>query len=663
MTISKLLTITALMSAASLVAQTSDVTPPSLIEFDFNPKAIDVTVRAQNVTATLQVTDDLSGVNYMYVYFQSPSGQYQDQYLSSFDRIAGTQFDGAYQADVEIPQFSEAGTWQAYVYVYDAVGNYSYISTSALADGGFATDLTVTSTPDTTAPTVAGLTITPSSIDVSSGDQVLTIDLHLTDDLSGVDIDQAYVYLQSEANQQRQQSSGYYFTLIGGADLDGMWQASMTIPQYSEDGVWNLDLWLVDKAANRTYLDYTTLAGMGFTPSFTVTAAPEDTTAPQLSNLTFTPSVIDTSAGAQYVDVSLDLTDDQAGVDFWADYGDSYYHGVQFRSPSAGQNHGACCTAWSLTSGTVLNGTWQATIYFPQYSEAGTWKARLIQVSDRVHNWFNMEADQIEAAGFSADLVIVRPSLEGDGTVDTGGGTVEDETFGSQATVTFPPNAVDGETDVAIDVFESPIDVDTPQGFQGIGTNFVNISLTPEPTYPFPSPGVTLVLPLSGPELLPVGFAIPLYYVETVSGTLQPMLDTAGFPVIGYVDPGQLTATFAGISHFTIVVGLVPDVISVSIDIHPSESNDVNAVNSSSKGKIPVAILSTESFLATTEIDQTTITFGKTGDEASLSKCNGNGEDVNSDGILDLVCHFSTRLTGFAAGDTAACSRARLGQA
>ena len=56
--------------------------------------------------------------------------------------------------------------------------------------------------------------------------------------------------------------------------------------------------------------------------------------------------------------------------------------------------------------------------------------------------------------------------------------------------------------------------------------------------------------------------------------------------------------------------------------------------------------------MATIEIDQNTITFGSTGDEASLSRCNGNGEDVNSDGLLDLVCHFTTTLTGLGLGDT-----------
>jgi len=44
--------------------------------------------------------------------------------------------------------------------------------------------------------------------------------------------------------------------------------------------------------------------------------------------------------------------------------------------------------------------------------------------------------------------------------------------------------------------------------------------------------------------------------------------------------------------------------------------------------------------------------FGRTGNEHSLAFCNPNGDDVNRDGFLDLVCHFDTEATGFQFGDT-----------
>src|SRR5207249_11988003 len=96
--------------------------------------------------------------------------------------------------------------------------------------------------------------------------------------------------------------------------------------------------------------------------------------------------------------------------------------------------------------------------------------------------------------------------------------------------------------------------------------------------------------------------------------------------------------------------GLIPNAIQVGLDIKPGSLP--NSVNSTSAGTIPVAILSTSRFNAVTSVDFSTLTFGRTGNEKSLKFCNGNGEDVNGDRLLDLVCHFNTGKAGFQFGDT-----------
>lgn len=62
-----------------------------------------------------------------------------------------------------------------------------------------------------------------------------------------------------------------------------------------------------------------------------------------------------------------------------------------------------------------------------------------------------------------------------------------------------------------------------------------------------------------------------------------------------------------------------------------------------------MAILSTDSFDAPNDVMIPLLTFGRTGDERSLKRC---GEDVNEDGLLDLVCHFDNQKAGFKSGDT-----------
>jgi len=89
----------------------------------------------------------------------------------------------------------------------------------------------------------------------------------------------------------------------------------------------------------------------------------------------------------------------------------------------------------------------------------------------------------------------------------------------------------------------------------------------------------------------------------------------------------------------------------VDISIKPGAEAPV-PINSKSHGKTPVAILSTPTFNALTSVDATSLTFGRTGQEHSLNFCNTGVEDVNGDGLPDLVCHFDTQGTGFHSGDT-----------
>ncbi len=92
-----------------------------------------------------------------------------------------------------------------------------------------------------------------------------------------------------------------------------------------------------------------------------------------------------------------------------------------------------------------------------------------------------------------------------------------------------------------------------------------------------------------------------------------------------------------------------PTALEVTIDIKPG--GFPNPINPGSKGTIPVAILSTSGFDAPSQVDTTSLRFGRTGNESSLAFCS-SPQDVNGDGLLDLVCHFSIQKTGFQTGDT-----------
>ena len=84
----------------------------------------------------------------------------------------------------------------------------------------------------------------------------------------------------------------------------------------------------------------------------------------------------------------------------------------------------------------------------------------------------------------------------------------------------------------------------------------------------------------------------------------------------------------------------------VEIDIKPGSFP--NSINPSSNGVIPVAILGTSDWDAST-VEPTSLKFTAVGNVPTLDTSNAIGfgfEDVNGDGFLDLVAHFPTQTTG-----------------
>jgi cell wall-associated NlpC family hydrolase len=131
--------------------------------------------------------------------------------------------------------------------------------------------------------------------------------------------------------------------------------------------------------------------------------------------------------------------------------------------------------------------------------------------------------------------------------------------------------------------------------------------------------------------------------------TYSVLVDTAGstltladkVPIRNIPSQGYgIRSTGAAISQF----------IPVAIDIKPGSSD--NPINPKSNGEIPVAILSSTMFNAPREVDVASLSFGRTGNERSLAFCNTGGEDVNGDGLLDLMCHFDNQTAAFRSGDT-----------
>lgn len=157
-------------------------------------------------------------------------------------------------------------------------------------------------------------------------------------------------------------------------------------------------------------------------------------------------------------------------------------------------------------------------------------------------------------------------------------------------------------------------------------------------------------LPLDSGSVSPLDSRIDNFRLP-VTGTY--VVGVSSFPGafrdINTLTSGVLLSTSNG-AYTLIVSGVTPSIQQINIDIKPG-SNDVAPVNPKSRGRIPVALLSSSEFDAM-QVDPQTLSFGATGREQSLVRCNKGGADVNGDGLLDLVCHFDNVKASFEEGDS-----------
>lgn len=103
-------------------------------------------------------------------------------------------------------------------------------------------------------------------------------------------------------------------------------------------------------------------------------------------------------------------------------------------------------------------------------------------------------------------------------------------------------------------------------------------------------------------------------------------------------------------SHRAYTVEVVP--FPVAIDVKPGSYP--NSVNLGSNGKVAVAIFSTPAFDATTLVPETVTLANAAVDLRGNGSPMATAQDVNSDGLADLVVHVRTQALGLTETDTQA---------
>jgi len=247
---------------------------------------------------------------------------------------------------------------------------------------------------DTTPPVLVTYSYSPSSVDVSAADTMITGSIQATDNASG--LQSAMLAFYSPSGNRRVDclsSLGSY----SGTLTAGTFTCAGVIPRYMETGQWRLQfLSITDKAGNTaTYLK-DQLAAMGFPTALALTGT-SDLAPPSLVSYTFAPSAVNLSVSPVTVTGTITATDNLSGL---------YLAYFSFYSPSGQQRVDCYPQPGDPDSGTPLNGIYSCSGQFTPGMETGQWQVHLAEVRDRVGNARYYTTQELAGMGLPTALTV-----------------------------------------------------------------------------------------------------------------------------------------------------------------------------------------------------------------------------------------------------------------
>lgn len=251
--------------ATDTVTPGCDDTPPAITGLESTAQ-VDTSSGAQTVTITLQLTDDLAGLQGNPSVEVSYMKTYQRRW-ASFSRISGNAMNGTYQGTVTLPRFSPQGRWDLYVSAVDNQDNHLNAGTAALTKLGVTSGFDQVGAGDEAGPEFKSFEIDKTTIDTSASGQTVNFRARVTDEVAGVGTPDGFrpvevILIDSGPSGEQRQANN--MELVSGNGFDGIYEGSMHFSQGSPAGTWNVRLGAIDFAGNMTLVNHEELAGKGF---------------------------------------------------------------------------------------------------------------------------------------------------------------------------------------------------------------------------------------------------------------------------------------------------------------------------------------------------------------------------------------------------------------
>ncbi|MEY4310393.1 MAG: hypothetical protein RLZ71_319 [Actinomycetota bacterium] len=220
---------------------------------------------------------------------------------------------------------------------------------------------------DNAAPWIVSATLSRTSVDSSLAAQNVTVTLHVTDELMGVqNVGCSLLFEGARASTTPQPA-----TRTSGDAIDGIYTCNVTIPVGGSTGRWGLNLDTRDRAGNMGMANQGTEGKwhsnlpeiMDQLPAHWIEqTGVGDIQSPRITNPVYSKTQIDTSAGPDSFYLDVTITDDFSGV----------------KTVNCAPRHNSVenmdiTITVTKVSGTATNGVWRCSVTLPQNSGNGRW--------------------------------------------------------------------------------------------------------------------------------------------------------------------------------------------------------------------------------------------------------------------------------------------------
>jgi hypothetical protein len=390
-----------------------DNTPSALQNFQILTTEVNADNSEQKVHFRIQVSDELSGPDWVSIVFSGPTYLFAYIELDSWGNENLVDVNGTsrtYQGFVSIPQGTPPGDWVVQqIGIRDIAQNHVNFINDSLPEfikiQKFSVDaqfLNPPESPDLYSPLVNGVELNPAVVNVSTQDQKVKVRILVNNDNStlGTTFDVNFSRFTTDGTPWNHLWSYDNYKLVDGTSGNGIYEAEIIVPKYSKTGNYTLSHIRVVSSDGKQFLRESDNIPEAIKSTLVVVSNTPDITAPVLQNISVSPTAADTRNGTVSVTANLTITDDLIGLqeDEWSRSG-----ALALRSPSGKEFLYSEFTWGNRISGNSTNGTYQVQFELPQYSEEGDWTVDYIELIDRNYNTrflipANLTAQQIAAS-------------------------------------------------------------------------------------------------------------------------------------------------------------------------------------------------------------------------------------------------------------------------